>query len=57
MESDEVKWLMIYNNMYKKPLKRIKEEIKTAKNSSEKKEFMRLQDQLRKDFIKEISNL
>ena len=57
MESDEVKWLMIYNNKYKKPLKRIKEEIKTAKNSSEKKEFMRLQDQLRKDFIKEISNL
>ena len=56
MESDEVKWLMIYNNKYKKPLKRIKEEIKTAKNSSEKKEFMRLQDQLRKDFIKEISS-
>ena len=57
MQSDEVKWLQIYNNKYKKPLSRMKEQIKTARTSAEKKEFMKLQDQLRKDFIEEISNL
>lgn len=54
--SDEYQWAKIYGK-YKKPLKAIQEKIKVADGTSEKKELMKQQDELKKKMIKEISEL
>lgn len=55
-ESDEYKWAQIYSK-YKKPIKNIQEKIKVASGTAERKELMKQQDELKKNMIKEISDL
>ena len=54
--SDEYKWMMIYEN-YKKPLENVRERLKVAEGTRERKQIMREQDELKKMMIKQISNL
>ena len=54
--SDEYRWAKIYGK-YKKPLKALKDKIKVADGTAEKKELMKQQDELKKRMIKEISEL
>jgi hypothetical protein len=54
--SDEYQWAKIYGK-YKKPLKSIQEKLKVADGTAERKELMKQQDELKKQMIKEISEL
>lgn len=54
--SDEYRWAQIYGK-YKKPIQNIQEKIKVADGTSERKELMKQQDELKRRMIKEISEL
>lgn len=55
-ERDEYQWARIYMK-HKKPLEQIKEKIKVAEGTAERKELMKQQDELKRQMIKEISQL
>jgi hypothetical protein len=54
--SDEYKWAEIYKG-YKTDLKLIKAQIKAAEKTNDRMHLMKIQDQIKKSFIKEISDL
>ena len=54
--SDEYKWAEIYRG-YKTDLKLIKAQIKAAEKTNDRMHLMKIQDQIKKSFIKEISDL
>lgn len=54
--SDEYKLIKIYSK-YKKPLEKIQEKIKVADGTTERKDLMKQQDELKRRMIKEISEL
>ena len=54
--SDEYKWAEIYKG-YKTDLKLIKAQIKAAEKTNDRMHLMKIQDQIKKRFIKEISDL
>ena len=56
MLSEDMKIARIYDK-YKKPIKKIQEQIKAAEGTSEKKDLMQRQDEIKKMMIEEISNL
>lgn len=56
MSSDEMQWSRIYER-YKKPIMNLQEKIKVAEGTSERKQLMQQQDELKRRMIKEISEL
>lgn len=54
--SDEYQWAKVYRK-YKKALDNLKEKLKVAEGTAERKELMRQQDELKRRVIKEISEL
>ena len=55
-ETDAFKSIRIYEK-YKKRIDKVQEKIKAADGTAERKELMKLQDELKKEMIKEISEL
>ena len=56
LQSDEYRWAQIYSR-YKKPIKNLQEQIKAADGTVERMELMKRQDELKRQMIKEISQL
>lgn len=56
IQSDEYRWAQIYSR-YKKPIKNLQEQIKVADGTVERMELMKRQDELKRQMIKEISQL
>jgi hypothetical protein len=55
-QSEEYQWAKIYKRR-KKALDNLKEKLKVAEGTAEKKELMRQQDEIKRQMIKEISEL
>ena len=55
-KSEEYQWAKVYRR-YKKALDNLKEKLKVAEGTAEKKELMRQQDEIKRRVIKEISEL
>ena len=54
-KTDEYKWWDIYVTDYKDQFKDMEEDLKLARTSTERKELMKQQDQLKKDFLRATS--